>query len=171
MTKIESGAFGSCGLLEKIAIPKSVISINESSFVGSNKLKTVYYGGSETEWNNIIDVHLSEELSNANIIYNSNGYLVSETKEYATLTETTGKYKFVVNNINHIETENKDYYVYGVAYNENGLVVEAKKVKPNEKGVVEFSLKKSDELTNGKIKIYVWTDMMLPVAKPVEFEI
>ena len=52
VTSIEEGAFASCSNMTTVFIPKSVTQIGIAAFANS-ALTTVYYGGSETEWNNI----------------------------------------------------------------------------------------------------------------------
>ncbi len=52
VTSIEEGAFASCSNMTTVFIPKSVTQIGIAAFANS-ALTTVYYGGSEAEWNNI----------------------------------------------------------------------------------------------------------------------
>ncbi len=52
VTSIEGGAFASCSNMTTVFIPKSVTQIGIAAFANS-ALTTVYYGGSEAEWNNI----------------------------------------------------------------------------------------------------------------------
>lgn len=47
---IEYGAFQYCDSLKTVAIPKSVTSINPYAFNRSNRIDTVYYAGTEEEW-------------------------------------------------------------------------------------------------------------------------
>ena len=65
------GGFYSSGL-KSITIPKSVATIGWGAFDECD-LETVYYTGSESEWNNIQIGSNNDELINANIIYNYSG--------------------------------------------------------------------------------------------------
>ena len=70
-TVVEIGeyAFYDCKALTRIIIPKSVTSIGYSAFDFCTGLKTVYYQGTEEEWEKIsIDAHGNDNLINARII-------------------------------------------------------------------------------------------------------
>ncbi len=73
VTSIGEYAFSDCTGLTSITIPDSVTSIGNSAFWGCNELKTVYYGGSEEQWNKISIGSDNACLKNANIIFNSGG--------------------------------------------------------------------------------------------------
>ena len=66
ITSIGQGAFSGCSRLTSITIPDSVKSIGNSAFYGSN-LTDVYYGGSRTEWNEILIGGDNDQLTGANI--------------------------------------------------------------------------------------------------------
>ena len=53
VTTVESGAFMGCSSMATAAIPASVTSIGSTAFIGCNSLTDVYYGGTETQWNNL----------------------------------------------------------------------------------------------------------------------
>jgi len=60
--------------LTSITIPNSVTSIGEHAFVGCNKIKDVYYSGTETQWKEIeIAYEGNEDLTGATIHYNGTG--------------------------------------------------------------------------------------------------
>ncbi len=50
---IGSSAFSNCFALTSVTIPTSVTYIEEYAFSGSNFIETVYYGGVESQWNEI----------------------------------------------------------------------------------------------------------------------
>ena len=53
ITAIDKKTFEGCELLEKITIPKTVMSIGDEAFYKCNKLYKVYYAGSLKDWINI----------------------------------------------------------------------------------------------------------------------
>lgn len=76
LTKIGDSAFVGCESLTSIYIPKSVTSIGASAF--NNYLKTVYFEGSEEEWNSITFGINNTPLQQAEIIFNSAGTTVPD---------------------------------------------------------------------------------------------
>ncbi len=63
--KIEENAFYSCKNIEYVEIPKDLFYIRNNAFYGCDNLAEVHYGGTESEWNEIIIVDGNEALSNA----------------------------------------------------------------------------------------------------------
>ena len=78
LTSIANNHFQNCKSLEEIFIPSSVTSIGGVSFLGTN-LKKIYYGGTQSEWNNItIDTYGNPSIVNSPSF--SGKYWYSETK-------------------------------------------------------------------------------------------
>ena len=71
INNIEPRTFYGCTALESITIPTSVTSISNIVFSGCTALADVYYGGTETEWNNISIGNNNYALLNAHIHFNS----------------------------------------------------------------------------------------------------
>ena len=101
VTSIGKGAFGACSSLMEVTIPKSVTSIESYAFRDCGALATVYYGGTQEDWDalkkNIGDNNTP--LLNANIIcaiQESNGFAYTVTGDEATITGYTGSAKNIV---------------------------------------------------------------------------
>ena len=62
-----------CTLLKNVIIPDSVTSINDSAFRGCTSLETVYYTGSEEDWEKIVFGSGNDDLLDAEIIFNYQG--------------------------------------------------------------------------------------------------
>ena len=64
-----AGAFSSCKLLEEVTIPATVYAVDESAFGSCTSLTDVYYGGSQSMWDEIAVGSDNEYLLNANIVF------------------------------------------------------------------------------------------------------
>ena len=71
VTSIGSNAFLSFEKLESIEISDSVTSIGMNAFSWCRSITDVYYGGSEEDWSYIVFDYYNDELTNANIHFNS----------------------------------------------------------------------------------------------------
>jgi hypothetical protein len=82
--------FLNCSSLEQISIPNSVVQILIDAFKGCDNLSSVYYGGSEEQWNAInITEDGNEKLLAAKIHYN-NGASSSDSDAQYILAKFTG---------------------------------------------------------------------------------
>ena len=71
VTSIGSGAFASCTSLTSITIPSSVTIISDGAFSGCSSLKSVYYRGTEAQWNTItLSKYSNGDLINATKVFN-----------------------------------------------------------------------------------------------------
>ena len=101
VTSIGESAFQSCGSLTEVTIPKSVTSIEYFAFCDCGALATVYYGGTQEDWD-ALKKNISEyntPLLNANIIcaiQESNGFAYTVTGDEATITGYTGSAENIV---------------------------------------------------------------------------
>lgn len=68
VTTIETSAFWDCTNLESVTIGNSVTTIDSSAFLGCNNLTTVYYTGTQEQWDAISIGSYNTNLTNANII-------------------------------------------------------------------------------------------------------
>lgn len=73
VTRIGDSAFFYCKKLINITIPNGVTSIGERAFKACDSLASVYFDGTEEQWNNIAIGTENGRLTNANIIYNYTG--------------------------------------------------------------------------------------------------
>ena len=92
LKKIKESTFYFCSGLESVEIPKSVTHIEDYAFYGCRKLSTIYYPGTEEEWNNIIIGDMNDYLTTANIIFlsdtNTQTTISADGKEF--LVKVTG---------------------------------------------------------------------------------
>ncbi len=70
VTTIGYFEFNYCTRLESITIPPTITTIGDWAFNYCTSLSTVYYGGSETDWNDISMGSYNDYLFDANIIFN-----------------------------------------------------------------------------------------------------
>ena len=101
VTSIRGSVFEGCSSLREVNIPKSVTSIESHAFYNCGALATVYYGGTQEDWD-ALKKNISEyntPLLNANIIcaiQESNGFAYTVTGDEATITGYTGSAENIV---------------------------------------------------------------------------
>ena len=101
VTSIRGSVFEGCSSLREVTIPKSVTSIESQAFYNCGALATVYYGGTQEDWD-ALKKNISEYntlLLNANIIcaiQESNGFAYTVTGDEATITGYTGSAENIV---------------------------------------------------------------------------
>lgn len=71
VTSIGNYAFLECDNLKCICLHQGIKDIEYSAFYGCSNITTVFYAGSETQWNEISFYSSNENLTNAKIIYNA----------------------------------------------------------------------------------------------------
>ncbi len=74
---IESGTFYNCKALKSVVIPKTVKTVNASAFCGCESLTTVYYEGTEEEWQGIL---VRNEYGLNGPLVNARRYVYSEAQ-------------------------------------------------------------------------------------------
>ena len=87
MTSIDESLFYGCRSLTKVVIPDNITTIGEYAFDYCNALTTIYYTGTEEQWNTIEIGDYNDPLLNANIIFEWNG----EESEDAIASGTCGE--------------------------------------------------------------------------------
>lgn len=65
--KIEENAFYGCENIEYVEIPKDLFYIKNDAFYGCNSLAEVHYGGTESDWEEIIIAGGNDSLKNARV--------------------------------------------------------------------------------------------------------
>ena len=73
VTSIEDGAFGECYSITSITIPSSVTNVGHNPFYECISLKTIFYAGTEKQWNSIIyynDTKFFLSNNKVTVIYN-----------------------------------------------------------------------------------------------------
>lgn len=79
MTTLPALSFRSCTSLREVTIPASITMIASTAFDGCSKLSTIYYGGSQSQWQALVaDI---DELQDVNVIYGSDEPQQPETPE------------------------------------------------------------------------------------------
>lgn len=79
MTTLPALSFRSCTSLREVTIPASITTIASTAFDGCSKLSTIYYGGSQSQWQALVaDV---DELQDVNVIFGSDEPQQPETPE------------------------------------------------------------------------------------------
>ena len=61
--------FSDCYALREVTLPASVETIAENAFLNCQALETVYFGGTEAQWNAIAVGEGNEALANAAIVF------------------------------------------------------------------------------------------------------
>ena len=69
VTTIGNKAFKNCAGLTDITFPDSVTKVGNSAFSGCKSLKTVYYSGTQTQWQKITVESYNSRLTDANVQY------------------------------------------------------------------------------------------------------
>ena len=152
VTNIGDYAFDFCKSLTSITIPDSVTGIGELAFYGCDSLSDVYYGGSETDWKNIEIGERNECLLNATIHYN---YVEYDPITPAALTVTPSGNAYTL-------TAETDYDgdAYAAAYDAEGALISVVS-KPFADGTATVT---PNIAGAAKIKFFVWTNTVQPVA-------
>ena len=88
VTNIEYAAFSGCSSLTTIEIPKSTKNIGDLAFSGCDSLTDIYYGGTETEWNQI-SMEDSGISSSVTVHYNSEATTTTTSTDTTTPSEST----------------------------------------------------------------------------------
>ena len=79
MATLPALSFKNCTSLREVTIPASITTIASTAFDGCSKLSTIYYGGSQSQWQALVaDV---DELQDVNVIFGSDEPQQPETPE------------------------------------------------------------------------------------------
>lgn len=112
ITKIGSWAFLGCSSLSKLTLPKAVTTIGAWAFLDCNKLKTIYYGGTKSDFDNIaVDSQVVANTSNSTL-----GCIGSATKYYQNT--SYGNYKYYVP-----EDADNECSVYEYSGNKSNVII------------------------------------------------
>ncbi len=70
LAKIPANAFNGCGKLTDIYVSSNITEFGDSVFLGCNQLSYIYFGGTETQWDNISIVSSNSVIWAANVQFN-----------------------------------------------------------------------------------------------------
>ena len=77
---IQESAFSFCKDLKYVCLPQKIKYIKNDAFKSCSNIETVFYAGSESQWNEIMFYNGNENLTDANIVYNA----TKKTYKFAT---------------------------------------------------------------------------------------
>ena len=79
-----------CDSLKYVILPSELLYVQNDAFNGCSEIETVFYEGSESQWNEILFYNRNENLTNAKIVYNATKKTYKfETNCDATLSDIT----------------------------------------------------------------------------------
>lgn len=164
VTSIGKNAFANCSGITNVNISKSVTSIKDNAFNNCNAIVSVYYGGTETEWNLINIGTGNDKLVNAPKIYGCYSVTVANTTNGAV--KVTPEYAVEGDTVTIDVTPDPGYELDKILVNGNAItgntfimgdgnttVTVTFKLKPlalNETGVAgDYEYKVTNAATNG----------------------
>jgi len=159
ITSIENELFQNCSKLTRILVPESIESISGYAFGWCNENVSLYYAGSEEQFNAIEGI---ENIpATAKIYYNATSFTAPIVPTEAKVTrldaETDTEYVFDV----EIEKVYENSFVYAVIYDEEYNLLELKKVSVED---LKTSVSVDKDENAIGVKIFVWTNDLQPVT-------
>jgi hypothetical protein len=67
---IPSNTFNNCTSLSRIVVPQNLTNVNQGAFNGCNALTYIFFGGTSTDWNNILIANNNGRFSTSTRYYN-----------------------------------------------------------------------------------------------------
>ena len=137
VSEIRTGAFNWCLSLKSINIPQSVTKFGTGVFDTCESLETLYYAGTEEEWNNIVG-STAEDLihPNTQIVFNTDICRNHVWGNWVTITEAT-----------YYEKGQKNRYCKNCNFSE---IAEIEKLVPTSYVVSEEGLLPFEDVADGK---------------------
>ncbi|MBU5461982.1 leucine-rich repeat protein [Lachnoclostridium sp. MSJ-17] len=154
--ELDPNAFANCSSLKEIFLPKN-LTYTGGAFSGCNSLKTVYYSGSESDWQKIQFTNNDSNIMNqTNIIYNyTHEQAISKNNKY--------KFEKIELGSSHTAAINKNHELYMWGSNKHGEIGDGsseeicttpKKIMSNVKDVSVGCLNSAAVTENGDL--YIW---------------
>ncbi len=159
ITSMENELFQHCTNLTRILVPESVKSISGYAFGWCNEYVSLYYAGSEEQFNAIEGIENIPKT--ATIHYNATEFpapiIPTEAKVTRVDTEEDTQYSFNV----EIEKVYENSFAYVAIYDDEYTLLELKKV-PVEELETTIGVDKNENATGAKI--FVWTNDLQPIT-------
>ena len=109
--------FYNCRNLKYVSLSSKLKYIGDYAFFGCSSIETVFYAGSEAEWNDILFYIGNEDLTNAKIVYTGrtgtsydDAYIAKENREYTVTTTKSGELVY----FEFIPKKTKEYRIYSI---------------------------------------------------------
>jgi len=159
ITSIENELFQHCTNLTRILVPESVKSISGFAFGWCNEYVSLYYAGSEEQFNAIEGIENIPKT--ATIHYNATEFpapiIPTEAKVTRVDTEEDTQYSFNV----EIEKVYENSFAYVAIYDDEYTLLELKKV-PVEELETTIGVDKNENAIGAKV--FVWTGDLQPIT-------
>lgn len=160
-TTIAGGAFMNCPNLLSIAVPSSVFEIDEEIFAGSDAVTDIYYEGTRSQWNDVINLNSFDGIT----VHCLADEPVTPVEAKVEVTDNSDSRTFTVS----VENPRPYSRVYVAVYDAGGTLTSVKSSELNTEGSVVLNIAKTP--ADVSAKAFLWDSGMRPLCDfvPVDF--